>query len=340
MDIKRFKEAASGNTNLRDLWYSNPQVLAERIMQKNVLTCSITIPNSYKEDNNDIIVSTRTFPFFLDSDFGFSLNNEWQKLHSGLENLPALQGFANMMSAVNSQAQVTFQSQSMSSLSWNGSTFSGFDLSCLFLCTNRRINPVVAINELSRACLPVRLEDYAGDKPVVLDKGQQWANMAVDGIAGMLNNVVKDEHKKAVSEAAQTAHNFVNDVGLVAPLGYGIMLNSGEGHALQPIPGTTLSFQIGDWFRATDLVVESISSVQFSKELIAPAINEPSGKNDLYKPKSYNNDYGFPLYAKCNIRLKPYTLVDYHTFNGYFIQRMSEDINKIANIHNRFTLPN
>lgn len=321
-------------------WYENPKVLAERIMQKGVLTCSITIPKAAKLENN-IVYDTHTFPFFLDSDFGFSLNNEWQKLHSGLENLPALQGFANMMSAVNSQAQVTFQSQSMSSLSWNGSTFSGFDLSCLFLCTNRRINPVVAINELSRACLPMRLEEYAGDKPVVLDKGQQWANMAVDGIAGMLNNVVKDEHKKAVSEAAQTAHNFVNDVGLVAPLGYGIMLNSGEGHALQPIPGTTLSFQIGDWFRATDLVVESISGVQFSKELVGPAVSDRTrGKNDLYNPTPEGNDYGFPLYAKCNIRLKPYTLVDYNTFNGYFIQRMSEDISKISNVHNIFTLPN
>lgn len=319
-------------------WYESPKVLAERIMKKDVLTCSITIPRSFKEENN-MIYHTETFPFFLDQDFGFGLANDWQELHGGLKNLPFLQGLANTVSAVKSQAQVTFQSQSMSSASWNGSTFDGFNLSCLFLCTNRRINPVDAIKCISRACLPMRLGEYEGDKPAVLDHGQQIAGVGSDLIFGGLDAFTPDKHKAAVGELAQASRNFIKDVGLIAPLGYGIMLNGGEGRGLEPIPGTTLSFQIGDWFRATNLVVESISGIQFSKELIAPASNEARGQNDLYNPKPANNDYGFPLYAKCNVKLKPYTLVDYDTFASYFIQRTESIVDKISNVHNIFTLP-
>jgi hypothetical protein len=308
-------------------------------MQKNVLTCSITIPRSYKQDKQ-IVYNTDTFPFFLDSDFGFSLANDWKELHSGLKDLPFLQGLANTVSAVTGQAQVTFQSQSMSSVSWNGSTFGGFDLSCLFICTNRRINPVVAIESLARSCLPMRLDEYPGEKPAVLNHGQSAITAVSDLTFSGIEAMTPEKHKNAVSDLAQSSRNFIKDVGLVAPLGYGIMLNSDQGRGLEPIPGTTLSFQIGDWFRATDLVVESISGIQFSKELVGPTIKDGTrGPNDLYNSQPEYHDYGFPLYAKCNIRLKPYTLVDYDTFAGYFISRTQNSLNKINNVHNTFTLP-
>ena len=337
--IDKFKTATTTNSvggkeqRLADTMLNSPKVLAEKVLKSDVISCSITMPDPQWQDGI-LTKNTVTIPFYMSSDFSFSMSNKWNPLVSNEDFGGVFTYFLNAMQGLKSDTQVTMQSQAMSTCVWNGSTFDGFNLNnCLFICTNRKINPVTIIEKIAKSCLPQRLEDWAKQgggvpgayyalattaKGIVKGSGE-FINGALDFIGNTFNKKT-EAMKNAVSEGSKTAQNLIDDVGMVAPFGYGITTEGDSYSKLTPIPGTTVSFRIGNWFCATDLVVESLSGITFSKELIAPARSDNTrSKNDLYDPTAQGTDFGFPLYATVGIKLKPFAIVDLHKFSTYFI---------------------
>jgi hypothetical protein len=90
----------------------------------------------------------------------------------------------------------------------------------------------------------------------------------------------------------------------------------------------TLTLQIGKWFKASKLLVEDISNIEFSKEIIAPFPvwghhydEEAAGftvYNGTRRMNESNLEWGFPLYTKCTITLRPVTLITIDEFLEYF----------------------
>lgn len=323
------------HTYMVDQMIQQPMVLAEKLLKAGVTTGALTVPvPTWK--NSNLTWYTTTIPFYLENNFSFSLQNQW----SPLLNNPfgdILKKLTNFTGMIQNTAQITTQSRAMNSLTWNGSTFGGFNITCLFICTNRRINPVEIVQILSKTCLPATLKDYrasgaVGDSVVtsLQDAAKQFINFSNDFLQGGINligNAINKDvstFKSAVSSGAEMLNANVEDIGMVAPLGYGLTTNTNANQSsIRPLPGTTCALHIGEWFHAQELVVDQISSVEYSKELIAPPDTDWGfNDNDLYKPNigDYNN-YGVPLYAKCQISLKPFTLVDLKTFDSWFVNK-------------------
>lgn len=330
--IDNFKEATTEykytnkfgvNERLSDQMLQHPAVLAEKILKTDAISCSITIPEpTWNKDKNNLSWSTVTIPFYMSGDFSLGLGNKWEEMINQSSFGDTFSFFVNGISMLTQHTQMTMQTQSMSSASWKGSTFDGFNLDCLFVCTNRNINPVAILEKLSKACLPAKLRDYEGPTPPVAKFVKKQVEATIDLGEDVVNIFSSNSHKQQADEITSQLKNQIGDVGMVAPLGYGIKLDDPEnGNAVKPLPGTTLAIHIGDWFHADELVMESLSGVKFSKELIAPPINVGKRGNDLYVPIVENNDYGFPLYMQCQIKLKPYCLVDLKKFQSYFIKR-------------------
>ena len=79
-----------------------------------------------------------------------------------------------------------------------------------------------------------------------------------------------------------------------APLGYGFQPNANG----TMVPYGTLVLQIGKWFRASGLIPVRADGVTFSKECIL------SGK---------------PLYSECTVVLRPWRMISYNEFAGFFV---------------------
>lgn len=77
----------------------------------------------------------------------------------------------------------------------------------------------------------------------------------------------------------------------------------------------TVTVQIGKWFRAPQLIVESVSS-SFSKEVVATV--DSNGKPD---------GGSVPLYAKATINFQPMQAITYEQFRGYFLNNSDKLIN-------------
>lgn len=356
------KAVEGSEKRLEDSLLVRPKVLAEKVLKSNVISCSITLPDPVWQ-NKTLTRNTVTIPFYMSSDFSFSMGNNWKPLISSEDMGGVFTYFLNAIQGVKKDTQVTMQSQAMSTCVWNGSTFDGFNLNnCLFICTNRSINPVKIIEKIAKSCLPQRLDDWAnqgGGVPgayYALASGAKGiikggANL-VKGVVGFIGDAFNQDTnsmKKAVDDASQTSQDLIDDVGMVAPFGYGVSFEGNDHSRMTPIPGTTVSFRIGNWFYATELVVESLSGITFSKELIAPARSDnKSTRNDLYNPAAQGTDFGFPLYVSVNIKLKPYALVDLRKFSTYFIHYnedgtnmgywFNEAKNNVDDVNNLFNL--
>lgn len=320
--------------NLRNSMLKNPKVLAEKILSDTATTCSLTIPERYWANQQDLTYRTITVPFYMSNDFTFALQNEWGSFWDDKGIGGALSKFLNFSTAANNEAQVVMQSSSAAIKTWSGSSFDGFNVECLFICTNRTINPVKIIQTLCTACLPARLMDYKKETgttgPNAVQSMQNIMKGAAGGVGNFVNNILgafnQNQFKTQVDNSVKTFQDGIESFGLIAPLSYGVNLQADDGNngkVTSPLPGTTLSLSIGNWFKATELVVGSISNISFSKELIAPCtedlISIKERSKDLYDFSPMGSlEYGFPLYAKCNISLKPYTLLDLKTFKSYF----------------------
>ena len=274
----------------------------------------------------------------MTTEFGFDLSNEFRELVNIGDN--QFVDIFNSANAFNGGSQITPQSEAMSNKVWKGSKFGGFKVDCLFVCTNRENNPVDYIKTLALCCLPRKLkkDEFGGIEGMksmtkgAIDigaKGMGYLASGVTGVAQGFNNLTGKSQENgdlekqnqqwhdSINQNAQTMKNLVDDIGMVAPLDYGIDLKKNG-----PISGTTVTLQIGNWFRAPQLLVTSISGISFSKEIIAPKDERNKAGNAVYKPDSgaaMLND-GFPLYAKCSISLEPASMMHMDKFKGYFWQ--------------------
>lgn len=331
--------------DFRDSMFKNPKIFAERILKETPVSASITLPmQSLSSDGNATLNQTVTIPFYMENNFSLgTLSNEW----SNLVNMDMVNTFGeliNVGAAFNGSAQVSMQSEAMTLQSWKGSKFSDFSVNCLFVATNRNINPTKIIQTLAAAALPTKLN---GDNTAGLgvDKLKQLGEGVVDKIGGFVSGLSDNEQfKSAVSGVADETKQIISDIGMVAPLHYGID-KSDPNRPFAPAKGTTLTLQVGDYFRATELVCVSISNIEFSKEIIAPkAFNSHADRKpgDLYDPTSDSDGWGFPLYGKCSISLRPCSMMTKEKFESYFINLHDQGgsvVDKIKSSLASFKLP-
>ena len=332
---KEFKQTsiAGTNTDLTNQMVPRPKVLAEKILKSKTVSCSITLPDPIWTKNS-ITSNTITIPFYMTEDFGFSLGNTWKPMIDQENAMETFKFFLDSMSMFSEHTQVSLQSQMMSSVSWKGSTFSGFNLgNCLFVSTNRNIDPSELIYKLCLSCLPIKVKDFQGAEPPALKLGRTVAKAGASLVGGLANLFTLDNFKDAVDKGVQNSQEMLEDVGMVAPYGFGLTKENGS--TVKPINGTTVTFNVGDWFCAGDLVIENIDGIKFSKELIAPArMDNTKSKNDLYDPTAQGTNYGYPLYASCSIKLKPYCMIDVSMFRKYFKTRNKMNVLNVNNLFN------
>lgn len=308
--------------DLRDSLFKNPKIFAEKILKEKPVSASITMPmQSLSSDGNAVNSKTITIPFYMENNFQVgTLTNNW----SDMVNMDMVNTFAdliNVASAFNGSAQVSLQSEAMTLQCWKGSKFSDFSVSCLFVATSRNINPTKIIQTLAAAALPTKLanDTTAGSG---IENLKQLAKGGISKLSEMVSGLSDNENfKKTVGNVAEQANKIIADIGMVAPLHYGID-TSDSTRPFKPAKGTTLTLQVGNYFRATELVVTSISNIEFSKEIIAPkAYNSKADRRntDLYDPSSDAEGWGFPLYGKCTVGLRPCSMMTKEKFESYFI---------------------
>lgn len=343
-----------GTTNLADTLIQDPKMFAEKILKNSAVTCSVTLPvQEHKKEGDKYKTTcvTTTIPFYTTSDFSLgTLTNKWNSLLNS--DLTSLVDILNKVGAVRGRSQVTMQSELLSSKVWGGTDFSGFSVDCVFVATRRTLNPTIPIRMLASAALPSKLasDDYtAGEGAQVLkDAGVKLA----DGIASIGNKIgdaiggdFGQGCKDAVTTTCDMAKEGIKDLGMVAPLHYGLDWADGKG---KPIKHTTLTLQVGDWFRASELLLQNISNIQFSKEVIAPPVENGVGSRgdykagDMYFNFPIGDDHSFPLWGRCTLSFIPVSLMHLDKFRGYFIDHASNKggtLEQPLRLNNSLTLP-
>lgn len=309
------------DTNITDMLLKEPKVLAEHILKRPTISCSLTMPDPvWTEDS--LTGNTVTIPFYMTQDFSFGIGNEWTQFADPSGFLGPLKTAFDTLGAFNGQSQLTMQSQAMSTAVWKGSTFEGFNLNGVIVCTNRQIDPSALIFKLCKSCLPIKRHKFEGGAVAGTETLEALAKGTNNLVGSLLNMFTLQSFKDQVDSYVDKANEFVEDLGMVAPHGYGVQIdNQNNGSKLvSPLPGTTCTLTIGDWFQAENLIVDKISSITFSKEVIAPPTsNSNKRNNDIYSSNATDTPSGFPLYATFTISLKPYCMVDLEMFQKYFI---------------------
>ena len=331
--IDAMNNASMTTVDYTDTMLGNPKVLAEHLLHKKCTSGTLTIPvRNYELQAS--VGKTVTIPFYLAGDIVFSFGNNWEDMLK-LDALDTLSSFINKTNGVLGEvANVTMQSEAMSAQIWKGSTFGGFNLDCLFVCTNRKLNTLKILNVLTATCLPTKWAQQPDAGGVAVKGAHDITNGAIDIGAnvgtwltdkvGELSGWNVDNAKKSINDFATSAHNYVNDMGMIAPLNYGLKQGDGNNNLEEPLPNTTVTLQIGDYFRAPKLLVESLSGVTLSKEIIGPVPQAAVRKADLYGADPEGRDWGFPLYLKCQIKLKPHSMMHFTKWNEYFIRSAND----------------
>lgn len=316
--------------NYADIMVNNPKVLAEHLLHKEPISASITIPVRNYADYG-ATGYTATIPFYMSGDFGLGLHNSWEEALD-LSQLKELAKFINVGHATigHGEAQVSMQSEAMSTKVWSGSTFDGFDVDCLFVCTNRKFNTLKILNNLAATCLPTRLHDQSGAAGAGIKNIKAVAGGVVDIVGELINGFagfVSDHSdfdtsgaQQAVSNGATGFKQYLEGMGMIAPLNYGLQKGT-EGSAAteEPLPNTTVTLQVGSYFRANNLLVQDISGIVLSKEIVAPPTDNSNRKGDLYDNLANGSDSGFPLYLKCHLKLVPHSLMHFNKWQSYFL---------------------
>lgn len=307
-------------TNITDMLIKEPKILAEHILKRPAIGCSLTMPDPVWTKDS-VTGDTTTIPFYMTQDFSFGIGNEWTQFADPSGFLGPLKTAFDTLGAFNGQSQLSMQSQAMSTAVWKGSTFEGFNLNGVIVCTNRQIDPSALIFKLCKSCLPIKRHKFEGT--VAGTETLQAVGIGANKLGGsLLNMFTLQSFKDQIDSYVNKANEFVKDLGMVAPHGYGVTIDDqNEGSKIvTPLPGTTCTLTIGDWFQADNLIVDKISSITFSKEVIAPPTSNSNKRgNDIYHSNAEDSPSGFPLYATFTISLKPYCMVDLDMFQGYFL---------------------
>lgn len=322
-----------------------PYTLADEILLNQLFSAMITMPVLIGSD-----YVPYTIPVFNVEDFSFSVGNEWQPLidTSGAN---MLTGLINVASAITNDVQVSMQSRAMASASWKNSKYPVFSLSCMFVSTQRSFNPIDPIVALCSAVFPnvINTSGTNGIANWVQDRMQTGASVAIDftnAVSTSVNRLFGTKIPVVSDNDKQQVQQLITAGVMTAPLNYKLTMNNGK---LEPGVNTTCALRVGNWFRATKLIVEDISNITFSKEIIAPmaqysalpkgvvhpelkenatlldALNSSAldGANDKIQQATnvFASSYGFPLYSKCTITFRPITTLTYNEFCEYFIKR-------------------
>ena len=321
----------------------NGKTLAEKILLQPSTSCCLTIP-VYQPNSDSVIITT--YPFYMSDGLALGFSNQWKDLVDITDN-----AFLEAYNKVNSLrgtgiAHVTPQSEAMSNKIWSGSKFNGFNIRCLFIATNRKINTLEILTNICSTCLPTKLKNIKnqdadtlkGAATMVVGAVGKVAQYVGDGakvVADMIftgdlkdqaNNFL-NKYKNDVSNLTQSSKALIEDAGLAAPLQYG--LSTDAGGLPKPIKNTTVSLHIGEYFKADELLVTDISNVKTSKEIIAPSTdNTKKSNSDLYDSSApaVNAQGGFPLYVELSMSLIPASLLTLEKFRGYFTTAQNNGI--------------
>lgn len=310
----------------------NPSIMAEQVLNKDFLSGTLTLP--VFDVNTGGVPKPRivTIPFHLEGTFGFSLGNDWKPLID-MSQSQFFTDMFNIYSAYTGESQVALASRAMQLACWKGSEIPEFTISMTFVATRRSYNPVEIIKVLSKTCLPVELNDvYTPSAKNAVTLGGKVARAPFDLVGGATNWVGEKFENESVknatsqiSEGATRLGNefeaYVKNAGLAAPLYYNGQPTQDKSSATAE-SDRTLSLSIGNWFNADYLIVKSLSNIQFSKEIVAPPI-VPNVNNSIYpgdKESLTESSWGFPLYAKCNMTLRPITYLTADEFMKYFLE--------------------
>lgn len=307
--------------NLGDSFNKNPKIFAEKILKSNAVSASITMPiQMLSNDGNAVLSKTITIPFYMKDDFSVgSISNNWEDLVD-MNFANDFTKLLNVGSFFAGGAQITMQSEAMSLKSWKGSSYDGFSVNCLFLATNRAINPTKIIRTLAASALPTKLK---GDNTTLGENVKTSFKNIVSTGSDLIASGIRGFSEKAadmVTQGTQTANRFIDDLGMVAPLHYGIKveMDNTDGIPTGPIPNTTLTLQVGEYFCASELLVKSIGNITFSKEIIAPKPDFTQKGTDLYNPDSNETNHSFPLWGSCTVSFIPCSMMTKDKFEGYF----------------------
>lgn len=293
----------------------------EKIKNNNRLNARIVVPTSS---------GTEVINFFMTNDFSFSLGNTWEKIAS-LSDFPLASSFNdmfNLLAAIGSSGeganlpQGTLESIHLSAASWKGSQIPSFSIDCLFIASSYDESPLTPLLKLAEGALPAGTYQFTNTGNPMIDTAASATTDIIRttvqlgyGIGGVYNSIVQgknpiqggiDAFNNSQRQAQKISGNMVDGSAMKAPLGYGLQ-GVENGNFFQPIPNTTLQLYIGRWFKADNLLIDSISGITFSKEVIA---RDPKGIGA--------NAVGGPLYIRANLSLRPYKMVTIQDFLKYF----------------------
>ena len=290
----------------------------DRVLQNNDMSCRIHLPEGSRDQ--------AVIRGHLSGNFGFSLGNKWGQI-ADINSIPILGDFLTsnnlnlLVSLANddiggSMPQISPQPIPMTAASWQGSDLPKFSVNLAFISTDYTINPLESLLLLAQGALPSNEYDltkssnkYVRGFAETLNKASNWGIDFVGNIANKFvditnNSDVKDSFNSR-REDITGLNNQMYKLGTMAPFGFGLnTLNDGE--VMSAIPNTTITLAIGNWFFAPNLIMDGISGINISKEVIRPL----------------NGKGGWPLYVTCNVDLRPYKMITYPEFLTYFKMNM------------------
>lgn len=267
--------------------------------------------------NNDLLTVRVITPYrniikaAMGDDFSFSLGNHWNPLVS-INSIPILgdlsQGALATAGAIAGATQASMESLWMTSASWSGYEMPKFKIDMTFLNYSSQVNFFNDMLSLAEGMLPPEL-DYdtskAGDMADVLTKTQDFlGNVA----SSLVEKATEFEEKDGflqplrdsgiLSKQARLLEAGVKQIGVSAPMGYGLMesTNYRADTVFKPKPNTTFGLRIGNWFEASNLLMET-GDIRFSKEVT------PSGS---------------PVLLTVGLVFRPYRNISFKEFAGWF----------------------
>ena len=311
-----FKKRA---VDLSSVLIPNPIMYAERILNSPAINGRLTFPiQMHTTERTECIVTT--VPLYLSNDFSLgTFSNKWENLWN-MDFFNTVTQFTNGLASYTGQSQVSMQSHNMSAKVWSGSDYNGFSIDVLFVATRRTINPAKIIIELVSSALPSKLNRGDNTTAQGVDLVKNGVTSLVSGggkFAKDINNALfqSETFNKYTDKTVDFINKNIDDVGLIAPLYYGLKMEDG---VMVPLNNTTLTLDIGEYLTIDNLIVNSVSNVTFSKEIIAPPAQTTSSPNSLYDNRPKGDDEGYPLWAKCTLNLMPYALVTKKDFQSWF----------------------
>ena len=323
--------ATNSNTAQPFMSIKNASIMAEQVLDKDFLRGTLTLP--VFDVNTGGVPKPRivTIPFHLEGTFGFTLGNDWKPLID-MSQSQFFTDMFNIYSAYTGESQVALASRAMQLACWKGSEIPEFTINMTFVATRRSYNPVEIIKVLSKTCLPMELSEvYTPAAKSTLNTAGKAVSAPVKAL-GIAADWVGEQFKKesvknVTNQISETSNNlasefeaYVKNAGLAAPLYYNGQPTHDKSSATAG-SDRTLSLTIGNWFNADYLIVKNLSNVQFSKEIIAPKMSDDMIGQSIYpsdKIDKNESSWGFPVYAKCSMTLRPITYLSADEFMQYF----------------------